>query len=80
MNRMQSVDKYVSATKRDPGRDAMIAEPRHNLGFGSASEAGFRQPGRQFVRSFSSMGNHASAEARNSHPDDLRQSAPFRGR
>jgi hypothetical protein len=46
---MERVDKHVRAAKRNPGCDATIAESRDNVGFGSASKAGFGQPSRQFA-------------------------------
>jgi hypothetical protein len=39
----------MRAVKRNPGCDATIAESGDNVGFGSASKAGFGQPSRQFA-------------------------------
>jgi hypothetical protein len=46
---MERVDKHVGATKRNPSRDASVAEPSDNVSFGGPSKAGFGQPRRQFV-------------------------------
>ena len=72
VDRMQSVDEYESAAKRDPDRNAMIAEPLPRSRFRERRRGRLRSA-RAAVRSrsFSSMGNHASAEARNSHPDSI---------
>jgi len=45
---MERVDGNVGATKRNSGRDATLAEARHNVDFSSAGQAGLRQPSRQF--------------------------------
>jgi hypothetical protein len=49
VDRVKRIDKHVSATKRNPGGDTMIAEPCHNFSLRNAREAGFGQPGRQFA-------------------------------
>ena len=49
MDWVERVDKHVGATKRNPGRDASVAEPNDNVSFGSPGKAGFGQPRRQFA-------------------------------
>ncbi len=39
MDRMEGVDSHVSASKRNPGRDAAVAEHGNNFSFGGAGEA-----------------------------------------
>ena len=41
---MERVDKHVGATKRNPSRDATVAEPGENVSFRSAGQAGLGQP------------------------------------
>src|SRR5262249_53109027 len=48
VDRMERVDKDVGATKRNPSRDATIAERRNDVSFRSAGQAGSGQPCRQF--------------------------------
>ena len=35
VDRVQRINKYYDASKRQSGRDATIAEAGHNIGFGS---------------------------------------------
>ena len=49
VHRMQRVDEQVRAAKRNPGRDATVAEAGENIGVGRAGEAGLGQPCRQFA-------------------------------
>jgi hypothetical protein len=58
---MQRVDEHVGAAKRNPGRDATIAERRDNLSFRRACEARLGQPCRQFAEEFLT---HAEMKAR----------------
>ncbi len=44
VDRMERVDKHVGATKRNPGRDATVAEPGDNASLRRAGQAGLGQP------------------------------------
>jgi hypothetical protein len=60
---VQRVDKHVSATQRNPGRDALIAEVCHNFSFRSARESSFGQPWRQFAEKLFIHGNYTEVRA-----------------
>jgi len=44
MDWVERVDKQVGATKRNPSRDATVAEPRDNVSFRSAGQASLSEP------------------------------------
>jgi hypothetical protein len=46
---MERVDKHVGATKRNPSRDATVAEHRNDVSFRGAGQAGLGHPGGQFA-------------------------------
>src|SRR5215470_9273198 len=44
---MKRVDCRRHASQRESGRDATVAESRHNIGLGCAGQTSLRQPSRQ---------------------------------
>ena len=45
VDRVERVDEQLGAAQRKSSRDATVAKPRHDFGFGSAGQAGLGQPG-----------------------------------